>query len=145
MDEQNFSNSTSSNMQGTGMQGNTSQNSAAGFSSFIILPAHPTTNFDDSYFIKLLAGSISLSIDEKKKIIEAVPKLSQHQIDELIRIFEEEIVKFEELAQKHFEQVNKLREEHKQAWDKFEMENQQKNKVQEDQAKADEIRKQLGL
>ena len=56
----------------------------------IVTPAHPETNFDEQNFLTLLRGSISLTRDEKWRIIQAIPKLSQFQIDELQKILEEE-------------------------------------------------------
>lgn len=115
------------------------------FVTNIVVPVHPNTTFDEKYFIQLLAGSISLTIDEKKKIIEAIPKLSQHQIDELIKIFEEEKRKFAELAEKHADQINKLKAQHASEWEMFELDQKKNQQSQEDKQKADEIRKKLGL
>lgn len=102
-------------------------------------------NFDTEKFLRLLAGSISLSKDEKKRIIESIPKLRQEQIDELIRIFEEEKFKFSQLSIKHVPQLEKLAKQHYQDWMDLEMEQTQSVKKEEDQDKADEIRKSLGL
>ena len=101
--------------------------------------------FDEGYFIRLLAASISLSKDEKKKIVESIPKLKQAQIDELIRIFEEEKQKFAALSKKHVPQLEKLADQHYNDWMDLEAESQQEVKAEEDQSKADEIRKNLGL
>jgi hypothetical protein len=101
--------------------------------------------FDETYFIRLLAGSISLSKSEKKKIVDSIPKLKQSQIDELIRIFEEEKQKFAELSKKHVPQLEKLAEQHFKEWMELEDEVQKTARQQEDQGKAEEIRKQLGL
>lgn len=101
--------------------------------------------FDQDYFLRLLAGSISLMKDEKKKIIETIPKLKQEQIDELIRIFEEEKEKFAALSKKHVPQLEKLADQHYKEWIDLEGEYEQENKKKEDQSKADEIRKNLGL
>ncbi len=114
------------------------------FTTTIKIPPHSLT-FEEFYFLKLLSGSISLTIDEKKKIVQSVPKLRQEQIDELIRILEEEKSKFIELSPKHGDQLKKLELKHHQEWQDYEMENRSQNKASEDQAKADEIRKQLGL
>lgn len=108
------------------------------------VPAHNLA-FDGDYFIRLLAGSISLSKDEKKRIIESIPKLKQSQIDELIRIFEEEKQKFAALSKKHVAQLEKLAEQHYKEWMDLESEFYQDNKKKEDTSKADEIRKNLGL
>ena len=101
--------------------------------------------FDEVYFIRLIAASISLSKDEKKKIIESIPKLKQAQIDELIRIFEEEKQKFAALSKKHVPQLEKLADQHYNDWMDLESESQRDIKAEEDQSKADEIRKNLGL
>lgn len=114
------------------------------FTTTITIPAH-SLKFDESYFLKLLAGSISLTRDEKKRIIESVPKLRQQQIDELIRIFEEEKTKFIELSPKHGDQLEKLEKKHREDWRDLETVMVQEGKKQEDTAKADEIRKKLGL
>lgn len=107
----------------------------------------PASNlkFDQDYFLRLLAGSISLMKDEKKKIIETIPKLKQEQIDELIRIFEEEKEKFAALSKKHVPQLEKLAEQHYKEWMDLESEFENENKKKEDLSKADEIRKNLGL
>jgi hypothetical protein len=101
--------------------------------------------FDEVYFVRLIASSISLSKDEKKKIIESIPKLKQAQIDELIRIFEEEKQKFAALSKKHVPQLEKLADQHYNDWMDLESESQRDIKAEEDQSKADEIRKNLGL
>jgi len=101
--------------------------------------------YDDVYFIRLLAGSISLSKDEKKKIIESIPKLKQAQIDELIRIFEEEKQKFAALSKKHVPQLEKLAQQHFEEWMELEHEVTLSQKKSEDTNKADAIRKQLGI
>ena len=101
--------------------------------------------FDEDKFIKLLAGSISLSKDEKKKIVESVPKLKIEQIEELIRIFEEEKEKFAALSKKHVPQLEKLAEQHYQEWMQLEAEFEGEQKKQADKQKAEEIRKNLGI
>jgi hypothetical protein len=114
------------------------------FKTNVKIPKH-TLKFDEAYFLKLLAGSISLTRDEKKKIVESIPKLRQEQIDELIDILEEEKEKFIELSPKHSDQLKKLEEKHAAEWQDLENMVVQESKKQEDQSKAEEIRKQLGL
>lgn len=108
------------------------------------VPAH-TLNFDADYFIRLLAGSISLSKDEKKKIVESIPKLKQSQIDELVRIFEEEKQKFAALSKKHVPQLEKLAQQHYDEWMELETETELTAKKQQEEGQADAIRKQLGI
>lgn len=110
----------------------------------IEVPAH-SLQFDEEKFLRLLAGSISLSRDEKKRIIETIPKLKQAQVDELIRIFEEEAHKFSQLSKKHIPQLEKLAKQHFQDWMDLEVIYKADHKKADDQAKADEIRKSLGL
>ncbi|MFA6436515.1 MAG: hypothetical protein WCW30_05285, partial [Candidatus Gracilibacteria bacterium] len=114
------------------------------FKTNIKIPKH-ALKFDEFYFLKLLAGSISLMRDEKKKIVESIPKLRQEQIDELIDILEEEKEKFIELSPKHSEQLKKLEQKHTAEWNDLENLYIQENQKKEDTSKADEIRKQLGL
>lgn len=108
------------------------------------VPAHDL-KFDEQKFLRLLAGSISLTRDEKKRIIESIPKLKQAQIDELIKIFEEEKRKFAELSKKYTEQLDKLAQKHYEDWMDLEASFKQQQKSTQDAQKADEIRKQLGL
>ena len=64
------------------------------FKRFLV---HPLTSFDESNFIDLLEHSLSLSTFEKKRVIDAIPTLSQFQIDELIKVFEDERIEFRKL------------------------------------------------
>ncbi|MDX9971136.1 MAG: hypothetical protein RBS56_04505 [Candidatus Gracilibacteria bacterium] len=101
--------------------------------------------YDSDYFVKLLAGSISLSRDEKKRIIDSIPRLRQEQIDELTRIFEEEKLKFSMLSKKHVPQLERLADQHYREWMDIEAEAAQMEKKSHDDEQADEIRKSLGL
>lgn len=108
------------------------------------IPEH-TLKFDEQHFLHLLAGSISLTKDEKARIVESVPKLRQSQVDELIRIFEEERLKFSQLSAKHVDQLKKLEDQHYADWMDIEVSQKAQDKKGEDQAKAEALRKQLGL
>lgn len=114
------------------------------FKTTIKLPAHKLA-FDEDKFLNLLAGSISLTKDEKKKIVDSIPKLRQDQVDELMKIFEEEREKFIELSTKHSAQLKKLEDQHAADWKDLEIEFKAAVKSSEDVSKAEEIRKQLGL
>lgn len=118
--------------------------SKLGQSLRVKVPPH-TLQFDEQYFLHLLAGSISLTKDEKVRIIESIPKLKQAQIDELMRIFEEERRKFAELGEEHVPQLEKLAKQHYEDWLDIEMKQEQTSKADEDAKKAEEIRKQFGL
>ena len=110
----------------------------------INVPPH-ALQFDEQYFLHLLAGSISLTKEEKARIVESIPKLKQTQIEELVRIFEEERRKFAELGEEHVPQLEKLARQHFEDWTDIEMHQEQSSKAQEDAKKAEELRKQLGL
>jgi hypothetical protein len=115
------------------------------FIASVKVPAHPNTKFDEKRFVQLLAGSISLTINEKKKIIEAIPQLSQFQIDELIKIFEEEQEKFTELEKKHAEQMAELEKQHTASPEAAKAKAEEEAKKAEEARKAEEIKKSLGL
>ncbi len=111
----------------------------------IVVPVHGETKFDEQGFLALLRGSISLTRDEKWRIIQAIPKLSQFQIDELRKILEEEKRKFSELSPKHLLQLQKLEQKHSEDWKDLQSVTHQQEQQQHEQGEADEIRKQLGL
>lgn len=111
----------------------------------IAIPDHAGTSFDETLFLTLLRGSISLTRDEKWRIIQAIPKLSQFQIDELQKILEEERRKFAELSPKHLLQLQKLETNHARDWGDLQGITQQQSVKKDDQSEADEIRKSLGL
>lgn len=111
----------------------------------LVLPAHPNTTFDEQKFLMLLRGSISLTRDEKWRIIQAVPKLSQFQVDELQKILEEERRKFSELSPKHLTQLQKLEQKHAADWQDLQSISVQTGVKEQDAGQAEEIRKQLGL
>lgn len=111
----------------------------------VVLPAHPETTFDEQKFLTLLRGSISLTRDEKWRIIQAVPKLSQFQIDELQKILEEEKAKFSQLSPKHLRHLQQLEKRHCEDWKDLQALFVQNVAKQKEANQADEIRKQLGL
>lgn len=69
---------------------------------------HPLTKFDEKEFIDLLEHSLSLSVVEKKRVVDAVPTLSQYQVDELKKVFTEERQEFKKLLPKEGETIKKL-------------------------------------
>lgn len=115
------------------------------FVASIKIPPHPNTKFDEKKFVELLAGSISLTMTEKKRIIEAIPQLSQFQIDELMKIFDEEKGKFAELEKKHAEQVQELEEKHKESLVDETDKAEEEAKKKEEESEAEDIKKSLGL
>ena len=111
----------------------------------VVIPQHAETSFDEQKFLLLLRGSISLTRDEKWRIIQAVPKLSQFQIDELQKILEEERFKFSQLSPKHLKHLMQLERKHAEDWKDLQSMYVQNAAKQQEQSQADEIRKQLGL
>lgn len=111
----------------------------------ISVPVHPDTTFDDQNFLTLLRGSISLTRDEKWRIIQAIPKLSQFQIDELQKILTEEKEKFAQLSPKHLKHLMQLEKKHSEDWKDLQSIFVQGQAKEQEQSQADEIRKQLGL
>jgi hypothetical protein len=69
---------------------------------------HPLTQFDEKYFIDLLEHSLSLSVYEKKRVVDAIPTLSQFQIDELTKVFEDEREEFKKLLPKEGDTIKDL-------------------------------------
>lgn len=100
-------------------------------------------------FTDLLKHSLSLNTMEKKRVVDAVPTLSQFQFDELTKVFVEERVKFKELAKQHPEDIKKLlakqQAEWLQLWDLYRAEAVNKGKQDEDKKKEEEIKKSLWL
>jgi ATP-dependent Lon protease len=100
-----------------------------------VIPPHPNTKFDEENFLTLLEGSISLTMEEKKRVIEAIPRLAIEQINELIKIFEEEKQKFAELEGEFKDDVDKLKNERTK---EMEMTEKMDSMKKEENAEADE-------
>lgn len=66
----------------------------------LLMPPHPQTIFNERLFMELLTSSISLTGQEKQRIVDSIPQLNQYQIDELMRIFVEEASTFVALKAK---------------------------------------------
>ncbi len=111
----------------------------------VVVPPHSETSFDEQKFLTLLRGSISLTRDEKWRIIQAIPKLSQFQIDELQKILDEEKFKFSQLSPKHLKHLQQLEKKHGEDWKDLQALYVQTAAKKEEQSQADDIRKQLGL
>ena len=105
--------------------------------------------FDIENFLDLLKFSLSLNTMEKKRVIDAVPTLSQFQIDELTKVFTEEREKFKELAKEHPEDIKKLVAKQQSEWielgDLYKSEEENKSIEDENQEKIDDIKAGLGL
>jgi hypothetical protein len=110
---------------------------------------HPLTTFAEMAFIDLLEHSLSLSTFEKKRVIDAIPTLSQFQIDELVKVFEDERVEFRKLMPTEGEIIKwlvaKAQNEWEQLKDIYIEEERALVRANADAQKADEMRKSLGL
>jgi len=104
---------------------------------------------DEKNFLDLLKFSLSLNTMEKKRVVDAVPTLSQFQFDELTKVFSEEREKFRELAKEHPEDIKKLvakqQKEWIELWDLYQIELESKAKENENQSKIDDIKSSLWL
>ena len=77
------------------------------------LTRHPVLNFvrekvDPERLFQLLSWSLSLSLEEKLRVLDAVPTLSQFQVEDLITTFVEERGKFLEHHEEYPADVAKL-------------------------------------
>lgn len=104
---------------------------------------------DTVNFLDLLKYSLSLNTAEKKRVVDAVPTLSQFQFDELTKVFIEEREKFKELAGEHPDDIKKLVAKQQEEWlqlgDIYRMEKQQEAAVNEEQKKIEDLKSQFGL
>ena len=100
-------------------------------------------------FLDLLKFSLSLNTMEKKRVVDAVPTLSQFQFDELTKVFSEERDKFKDLAKEHPGDIKKLVAKQQSEWielgDLYKSESENKSKEDEDKNKIDDIKAGLGL
>lgn len=115
-----------------------------------LLESHSTeVEVDAKTFLDLLKFSLSLNTMEKKRVVDAVPTLSQFQFDELSKVFTEERDKFRELAKEHPEDIKKLvakqQKEWIELWDLYKIEIESKSKENENQDKIDDIKASLWL
>lgn len=110
---------------------------------------HPLSEFDEKYFLDLLEHSLSLSLFEKKRVVDAIPTLSQFQIDELHKVFEDEREEFKKLFPKEGDTIRefakKAKTEWEQLYDIYLQERKAKASASADQDKIDALKEQLGL
>ncbi len=109
----------------------------------------PIVEVDEVEFLDLLKNSLSLNVSEKKRVIDAVPTLSQFQFDELKKVFVEERAKFRELAVEHPEDIKKLLKKQQDEWlelgEIYKLEQAKKAVEWQDEQKIDDIKKSLWL
>lgn len=110
---------------------------------------HPSTKFNELLFVDLLEHSLSLSVFEKKRVIDNVPLLSQFQIDELIKVFEDERVEFRKLISTEWEIIKWLVVKAQNEWEELKdiylSEDAQNQQLAEDLKKAEELKKNLWI
>ena len=116
-----------------------------GAGSTFVIPPHPNTSFDETQFLSLLEGSISLTLEEKKRVIDAIPRLSIEQINELINIFKEEKLKFAELEKEFGDDVKKLKQQREKELEIEKIREEESGEADEDAAAAEALKKQMGL
>jgi len=107
------------------------------------IPPHPNTVFDEEYFLTLLEGSISLNLEEKKRVIEAIPRLGIEQIEELIQIFEDEKTKFADLEEEFAEDVEKLKEERQRELETQKIREEENEEESENEEEAEALKRKL--
>lgn len=97
--------------------------------------------------MELLEHSLSLSTFEKKRVIDAISTLSQFQIDELVKVFEDERVEFRKLMPTEGEIIKglvvKAQNEWEQLKDIYTEEVLAQTKADDDAKKAEELKKTL--
>lgn len=115
----------------------------------LILKHREDVVFDEKEFLDLLKFSLSLNVDEKRRVVDAMPTLSQFQINELKKVFTDERVKFRELAWKHPEDIKKLvlkqQREWLIIWDLYRSDEEKASVEEWEKEEIDNIKKNLGL
>lgn len=114
-----------------------------------LISNHPLTSFEENFFADLLEHSLSLNVYEKKRVIDAIPTLSQFQINELIKVFEDEREEFKKLMTTEWESIKELVTKAREWWEQLKdiyvQESVKSQKSLEDQSKIDELKNSLGL
>jgi len=111
--------------------------------NIFVIPPHPNTTFDEKLFLEYLEGSISLTMEEKKRVIEAIPRLKIEQINELFKIFKDERKKFAELENEFSDDVQKLKREREREIENNEAKQEEVAESDEDANAAEELKKKL--
>ncbi len=109
-----------------------------------LMSVHPLTEFDEIYFAELLEHSLSLSVSEKKRVVDAIPTLSQFQIDELHKVFEDEREEFRKLLTKEGEVIKDLVIKSRDGWQQLREiyigEAKERERANADQARIDSLK-----
>ena len=114
-----------------------------------LISVHPFTQFDEREFLDLLQNSLSLNVFEKKRVIDAIPTISQFQVDELKKVFTDEREEFRKLmpTEGHIirEYLTKAKKEWIQLYEIYMQEVAQREKQSEETGQIDDLKKSLGL
>lgn len=110
-----------------------------------VLPPHPKTVFDEEKFLTLLEGSLSLSIEEKQRVVDAIADLELDQINELMNIFEEEKKKFAELGDDQQKRVEELKAQREKELERMQDQQEEESEADADAAAAAALKAQMGL
>lgn len=106
------------------------------------IPPH-SLQLNSEEFRMLVAESISLTFQEKQQIIQSLPRLTQFQVDELLKILRDEKKKFEELNKKHMEKLKELEENAGKPKESIEEKAERLMREKEDQSQADQLLKEI--
>ena len=82
----------------------------------LILLHKESVKVDERDFLDLLKHSFSLNTMEKKRVLDAVPVLSQFQFDELTKVWVEERERFKQLAKEHPDDIKALLQKRQTEW-----------------------------
>ena len=114
-----------------------------------LMSVHPLTEFDEIYFADLLEHSLSLSVSEKKRVVDAIPTLSQFQVDELHKVFEDEREEFRKLLSKEGDVIKDLVIKARDGWEQlkeiYNGEAKERERANADQARIDALKEGLDL
>ena len=95
----------------------------------------------------MLEHSLSLSVSEKKRVVDAIPTLSQFQIDELHKVFEDEREEFKKLLAKEGDVIRDLVIKSREGWIQlrgiYEDEEREFARQYADQAKMNDLKNML--
>lgn len=79
------------------------------------LPEHKL-RIDEARFLRLLASSLSLTRQEKRRLIEHVPLLDQEQADQILSLFEEEVQRYRSVPPEEAKHLNFLEAVSRRDW-----------------------------
>jgi ATP-dependent Clp protease ATP-binding subunit ClpX len=86
---------------------------------YVLTDLFPSLNLNEEkkqQFEELLANSLSLNYKEKMGVIKALPTLSEFQIDELMKVWISEDIRFHQLTEKHSQDIRKLKNKCTEEW-----------------------------